>query len=253
MKNNFIDLMSILDKIENTVIEINLSVEEKQTKSSRSSFKDEIDSYSKAKENQTQIQNRDKRRKQWSEKRRQLAKEVSEKARVANKRLDRLEKNGLQNHSAYKAWLENGGTRFSVKGKNYQQLQREYWRVQKFLDSETSTITGAKKNMQRIATDIVRVDSSKVGKMNLQDLKSLTSNFFKIRDRIQEKYKDMGEGAKAIDYQKIMNEISVYIARQENELAGIMSEIVDIDGLANQIMNYIEMEQKDITDSIVGW
>lgn len=56
-------------------------------------------------------------KKKWTQERRDLAKQVSEMARVANKRLDRLERNGLQELSAYKAWQENGAVRFSEIGR----------------------------------------------------------------------------------------------------------------------------------------
>lgn len=194
-------------------------------------------------------------KKQYTQKRRDLANKVSEMARTANKRLDRLERNGLEKHSAYMAWQKDGKIRFSVKGKSYQQLQREYWRVKKFLDSETSTIKGAKQNMQRVAKDIIGLKAEKVDKMSLNDLKNSTKNFFDIKDRLEEKYRDSGQNAKAIDYQKLMNEVANYMKRENDDLSGIDSNFNEnsINDIADKIMGYIEKENEDITDVIVEW
>ena len=55
---------------------------------------------------------------------------------LANKRIRRLEKNGLQSSPAYQAYLVNGGKPFSTKGKDYNQLQSEVARLKRFIDSE---------------------------------------------------------------------------------------------------------------------
>ena len=55
---------------------------------------------------------------------RELKSEISKKASMANKRLNRLEKNGLTDLPSYKNWVDyNGGVKFSVKGKNYNELK----------------------------------------------------------------------------------------------------------------------------------
>ena len=69
-----------------------------------------------------------------------LKKETSRLASMANKRLDRLESNNLTMMPSYMSWQANGAIRFSVKGKTYNQLQSEYWRVKHFLDERTSTV-----------------------------------------------------------------------------------------------------------------
>ena len=73
---------------------------------------------------------------------RQLKQEISKKASMANKRLKRLEKNDLTNVPAYRQYVQGGGVKFSVKGKNYNQLQAELSRVNHFINSKTSTVRG---------------------------------------------------------------------------------------------------------------
>lgn len=246
--NIFNNLMSMLDDIENRVMKYNGDNIKITAKRHTGKIR-QI-----ANRQAEKVVSMDKARKSvYTEKRRELAKIVSEKARVANKRLARLEKNGLEKHSAYLAWAKDGKIRFSVKGKSYQQLQREYWRVQKFLDSETSTIKGAKQNMQNIMTKVLSFDKEDVNNMSLDTLKQYTSNFFKIRDRIEELYRDEGQSAKAIDYQKIMNEIEEWTKKSGDMLLGLDEDIGDIDRYAEMIKQYMELENKDITDEVIGW
>lgn len=73
-----------------------------------------------------------------------LAKAVSQLGAIANKRAERLRKHEIGASSALVQYDRSGG-KVTVKGKNLNQLRREFTRAQKFLNSKTSTITGAKR------------------------------------------------------------------------------------------------------------
>lgn len=176
----------------------------------------------------------------YTKERKQLADKVSQMARTANKRLDRLAKNNLEGQSAYAKWYDNGAVRFSVKGKNYQQLQKEYWRVKNFLDSQTSTIKGAKQNMQRVAEKIMGLKAENVAKMSLQELNDITTNFFRIKDTMEDYYEQINNNAKRLDYQKIFTEIQQYF--NANELMALGTN-TDFDVLVKQMREYFDMEQ----------
>lgn len=244
----FSDLMGMLDEIESTVMRYNNDLVKITPKRNTGKIRE----FSNRAETKV-VEMAKEKKKIYTEKRRELANKVSEMARTANKRLDRLEKNGLEKHSAYMAWQKDGKIRFSVKGKSYQQLQREYWRVKKFLDSETSTIKGAKRNMKKIATDIMGLKAEKVNNMSLENLKNSTKNFFKIKDAIEEKYRDIGQTAKAIDYQKLMNEIAEYMKYTGDDLTAIDGDFNPnfIEATADRIMQYMEMENE--LDKMIGW
>ncbi len=82
----------------------------------------------------------------------QLAKIVSQMSSVANKRVSRLKKSGVQSQA-----LENvnrGGGSFGVRGKNINQLRSEYKRARGFLQSKSSTVKGAKAVNKRIEEQI---------------------------------------------------------------------------------------------------
>ena len=110
-----------------------------------------------------------------------LRAQVSQLAGIANKRLDRLEKNELTSSPAYQKWEQNGSHRFSVSGKSYSEVQSEYWRVKDFLEMRTSSVTGTKAVLQEIATNIGW------GKIDFTDIASTQeqlSNFFTMADTV---------------------------------------------------------------------
>lgn len=74
-----------------------------------------------------------------------LAPVISKLAAVANKRLKRLEAAG-KSYSDYAGKEESiaGVKKFGAKGKTLGELRSEYKRLQGFLESETSTLTGRK-------------------------------------------------------------------------------------------------------------
>lgn len=132
-------------------------------------------------------------------------KEVSRMASMANKRLKRLEKNELTDLPSYKSWEENGSIRFSVKGKTYQQLQAEYWRLKNFLDAKTSTVRGANAFLKEMA------QNTGIKYKGLADLKTKAKKFFELANKIKQYYKNAEQSALALDYQKIWQQINEQI------------------------------------------
>lgn len=134
-----------------------------------------------------------------------LKKEVSAMASTANKRLVRLETNNLTMLPAYRAWEDNGAIKFSVKGKDYNQLQSEYWRLKNFLDDRTSTVRQANKFLREMAKN------TGIKYRGLADLKAKSEMFFKLAQKIKEYNKKIENTAMALDYQKIWEQINSYI------------------------------------------
>ena len=67
----------------------------------------------------------------------------------ANKRLKRIEKANLTELNVpYKKVMESG--KFSVKGKNRNQVLQEYARVKEYLESKTSSLSGYKSYRQKV-------------------------------------------------------------------------------------------------------
>ena len=112
-------------------------------------------------------------------------KEVSRKASMANKRLERLEKNDLTNLSAYKQWQSyNGGVKFSVAGKDYNELQQEMARLNRFLDNKTSLVRQANQQLKDIASNLGLKYKS------VKELPAKTEKFFSLAGKVEEYLRD---------------------------------------------------------------
>lgn len=134
-----------------------------------------------------------------------LKREVSRMASMANKRLKRLERNELTELPAYKTWVESGSIKFSVKGKDYNQLQAEFWRLKNFLDNKTSLVRQANNFLKEMAKN------TGIKYNGLADLKAKSKQFFELADKIKQYYKTAEQSALALDYQKIWQQINEQI------------------------------------------
>ena len=139
---------------------------------------------------------------------RQLKQEISKKASMANKRLKRLEKNDLTNVPAYRQYVQGGGVKFSVKGKNYNQLQAELSRVNHFINSKTSTVRGTNSVLKEIA------NTAKIKYNNLSELYSNVNQFFSIASKVEDYLNATGQTALAIGYQRIWEAINKYVEQE---------------------------------------
>ncbi len=164
----------------------------------------------------------------------ELKKEVSRMASIANKRLVRLERNELTELPAYKSWQENGSIRFSVKGKDYNELQSEFWKLKNFLDNKTSLVRQANKFLK----DMAKTTGIKYG--NLTELKSKSKQFFELANKAKEYYKMANQSALALDYQKIWEQINTQI--KEGDLK--IGEGIETDELLEQFLEKMKEVQK---------
>lgn len=152
-----------------------------------------------------------------SDKYKELRKEVSRLASAANKRLNRLESNNLKMLPAYQAWEQNGAIRFSVKGKDYNQLQAEYWRLKNFMDDRTSTVREANKFLREMA------ENTGIQYNGLEDLKNKSARFFELAEKIREYNQAIGQAAQALDYQKIWTQINTAVEQDVLDLSDAVS------------------------------
>lgn len=83
-----------------------------------------------------------------------LRRVVSRLASAANKRARRMEAKGITTPATRQ--MEKEGGKFSVKGKDVNELRHEYRRVRKFLRNKTSTISGYKKMIARLRDKLAK-------------------------------------------------------------------------------------------------
>lgn len=180
--------------------------------------------------------------KKASDKYKELRKEVSRMASMANKRIDRLERNNLTMLPAYQAWESNGSVRFSVKGKSYEETQAEYWRLKKFLDDRTSTVKQANDFLKEMA------ENTGIQYHGLEDLKAKSAKFFELADLIKQYNQSINQSAQALDYQKIWKDINTYILDTDADLADAMSSEEQLE----KFLEYMNMV-KPVEDNQEGF
>ena len=168
-----------------------------------------------------------------SDKYKELRKEVSRMASMANKRIDRLERNNLTMLPAYQAWESNGSIRFSVKGKSYEETQAEYWRLKKFLDDRTSTVKQANDFLREMA------ENTGIQYNGLEDLKTKSAKFFELADLIKQYNQSINQSAQALDYQKIWQDINTYVLDTDADLAAAVSSEEQLEKFL-EYMNFVQ-------------
>lgn len=177
-----------------------------------------------------------------SDKYKELRAEVSRMASMANKRLNRLENNNLTMLPAYQAWEQNGSIRFSVKGKDYNQLQAEFWRLKNFLDDRTSTVREANAFLREMA------ENTGIKYNGLEDLKNKSARFFELAEKIREYNQAIGQAAQALDYQKIWQQINTAVQQDALDL----SEAVSSDEQLERFLDFMN-DVQPVEDNQEGY
>lgn len=155
--------------------------------------------------------------------------EASRKAAIANKRIKRLEANDLTDSPAYQNYIKGKGN-FSIKGKTYNEVQREVARLDRFIDSQTSTIRGVNKNLKEIAAN------TGIKYRNLTDLRAKASKFFEVSSKVEQLLRTMDDMASAIGYQKIWEAVNTYVKDKRMDLSDTE---MDIDMVAEYVSKAI--------------
>ena len=177
---------------------------------------------------------------------RALLAEVQRKASMANKRLERLERNNLTDLPAYRSWVEyGGGVRFSVAGKDYNELQAELARVNHFLNSKTSLVRQANKHMK----DLAKMTGVKYEKVS--ELPSKLSSFFKLASQVEQYLRVTEQSASAIGYHKIWEVINKYVEDEREDLEKVFQ---DAEGLVPRIANAVSSSlSAEMAENMKKW
>lgn len=172
-----------------------------------------------------------------------LKAEISRKAALANKRLARLEKNGLKNLPAYRNWLDyKGGVKFSVKGKTHNQLVAELARVDSFIKSKTSTVRGANKVLKEIA------NTNDISYKRIGELNTKLSNFFELYSKAKQYLENTADVANAIGSNFIMKTISNYVSEEDIDLE---TGATDVDGVIESITDLLTEQYDEQVDNAI--
>ena len=143
----------------------------------------------------------------------ELRKEISRKASLANKRLKRLENNGLTDSPAYKKFLEGGGTKFSIRGKTGSELTKELIKINNFIEMKTSTIKGL--------NQVLKDTAERVG-VEYKDIKQLqqySSKFFELYNKSMQYLDTVENLGHAFDSTEVMETVRQIVKQDKIDLA----------------------------------
>lgn len=176
----------------------------------------------------------------------QLKKEIQRKANIAHKRLKRLEKNNLTELPAYQQWVKDGQVRFGVRGKDYNELQAELARLNRFLDSKTSLVKEANKYLKEVA------NMTGVKYRSVKELPDKLRNFFRVAEKVEEYLRLVEDSASAIGYHKIWEVVNVVVEHEEIDLE---RSDADVEAIMNKVLDALQYEQtlERIEDAISNW
>lgn len=175
----------------------------------------------------------------------EFRKEVSRLASLANKRIQRLEAAKLTDSPAYQKWVENGGVKFGVKGKTYNQLQSEMARLNRFINAQTSTVRGINSNLKEMAANT----GIKYG--TLKELRSKATSFFELASKVEQYLRTVNDMASAIGYHKIWEVINEYVEREKIDLSEAENNIDELSKMVSELI--VQQQNHNATVIDDGW
>lgn len=153
-------------------------------------------------------------KKEKEERIREFRREASRLVSMVNKRLIRLEANKLTDVPAYKKLVDVMGDkpRFSIRGKDYNEVQREVARMRQFLNAKTSTVRGANQVLKEMAKN------TGIKYRTMKELRENSKLFFELASKVEQYLRTVDDIASAIGYQKIWEAVNTYIKDVRKEM-----------------------------------
>lgn len=152
----------------------------------------------------------------------ELNKELNRLNSLANKRIKRLKEKGIKSPA-----LRGMPDKFTNRGETRAEKLRDYHRVNKFVNSETSTLRGVKKTFKNILTStgledvILEKTSIDIKSLDTSQIIDLTNEFFSLTSMVQDYMESKGD---FLSYDKVWDYV-----KQEMKLDS--SDDIDLDGM----------------------
>ena len=162
----------------------------------------------------------------------------------AKRNIRDLQRHNLGDTRAIQKLEENGKIRFSVKGKTYNELQSDYFRLKRFAEAETSTVKGATAVLENIARN------TGIHYNNLDDLITQSKVFFDIASKVEQILEAQSQLAFTMGYQTIWTAVNNMVERKAINLR----DIHNIEQAANIVYENLinEYLQEEVEESILS-
>ena len=190
-------------------------------------------------------------KKEKRERMRKFRTKASRLVSMANKRLVRLEENELTDSPAYEKLVGDDGEkpRFSIRGKDYNEVQREVAKMNRFLNAQTSTIRGANRVLKEMAKN------TGIKYKNLKELRSKASQFFELASKVEQYLRTVDDMASAIGYQKIWEAVNNYVKDSGREIEGAQKSIEQMTSEITEAIKEAKKKEYIISNDnmVTGW
>ena len=170
----------------------------------------------------------------------EFRKEVSRKASLANKRLARLEKNGLTDSPAYQKFMEGGGKRFSIRGKTGSELTKELIKINNFIEMKTSTVKGL--------NQVLKDTAERVG-VEYKDMKQLqaySSKFFELYNKSMQYLDTVEKLGHAFDSTEVMETVRQLVKQEKIDLTDSEAALDEMIKRVSDMLTDIDNHDEEI-------
>ena len=158
----------------------------------------------------------------------------------AKRNIRDLQSHNLGDTPAIQKLEENGKIKFSVKGKTYNELQSDYFRLKRFMEAETSTVKGATNVLENIAKNI------NIQYNDLNEIIVKSRVFFDIASKVEQILESQSQLAFTMGYQTIWTAVNNMVERKKINLQDMpnIEDAVNIvyDSLINE---YLQEEREE--------
>ena len=158
----------------------------------------------------------------------------------AKRNIRDLQRHNLGDTPAIQKLEENGKIKFSVKGKTYNELQSDYFRLKRFMEAETSTVKGATNVLENIAKNI------NIQYNDLNEIIVKSRVFFDIASKVEQILEAQSQLAFTMGYQTIWTAVNNMVERKKINLQDMPSieEAANVvyDSLINE---YLQEEREE--------
>lgn len=182
-----------------------------------------------------------------SAKRREIARQVQRYADMANKRMARLEKNSLNMVSAYSTWERQGKPHYSTKGKSYNELQSEFWKIKKVLDDNTSTVKGANAYLKKFANNVGFKN------MTLNEIKNNIRGYWKVFSKVEQYLSTIESTGYNIGSPRIQEMISNYVKTSKRTLDTVEDLTQAMESVLSEISVYAQLPDEVMVNIKSGY
>lgn len=173
-----------------------------------------------------------------------LSTHLSKLVSKANHRYDRMKKAGW-NSPAMETAKKTGGRFKNGRSMTYREMQKEYKRVQNFLNSKTSSKTGTRKSVNKLLKATGMDKKFKTG--DVMKNKKTMDKYFKVYKKMREYDRVKGVGR---SYQASMNAITRVF--ESTDGAGSVDDILDKVMFSLDIKIDINLDDDETFNTIIG-